>query len=450
MINPGFGLNRRELLRIGAVSLLAPVAAPLFPASAQAAPVRTSAEPGIGNSTRCLLIFLQGGPSHLDLWDPKPEAPVEVRGDFLPIATATAGLQFTELVPRAAQLTEHLAVIRSMTHRFTNHIAGTYIMHTGSTVQQDRDRETHPADFPGPGAVLNYLQAGRIELPASISLPNWLSIPGPSNRMPGQYSGFLGATYDPFLIQGDPSQTDFRPLNLSLPGDVSSGRLDSRAGLLAQMDAGARHLENLATQTRDRLYEAALELLHDPRIRHAVDLSREPAQHRDRYGRTKLGQSLLLARRLSEAGVKYVAVNEFNQRWDSHNQIHRVLRRLAADWDQAYSALLTDLVGRGLLEETFVVCTGEFGRTPRFNEKGGRDHWPHVYTALLAGGGIRGGQVYGASDAQGAAVQNKPVEPADLLATLWTQLGINPQTELRDRQGRTHVLSTGRPLVELL
>lgn len=437
-------VTRRELLRIGGVSLLAPLA--ITGTAARAA------LQGANNDTRCLFIFLQGGPSHLDLWDPKPQAPAEIRGPFSPIATAIPGVQFTEVVPRAAAVLQHVAVVRSMSHRFTNHIAGTYIMHTGSTVQQDTDREANPSDSPGPGAILNYLQSkrGPSPVPVSISLPTWLSIPGPSNRMPGQYAGFLGTNYDPFLIQGDPNSSDFRPLTLTLPQEVDASRFGSRRDLLQQFDDGARHLENLATHTRDRLYETALELLTDPHVREAVDLSREPLARRDRYGRTKFGQSLLLARRLSEAGVKYVAYNEFNQHWDTHNTLPRTLRQRATVWDKAYSALIEDLVDRGLLEKTLVINTGEFGRTPQFNVTGGRDHWPFAYSALLAGGGIRGGQVYGSTDSRGAAVLNKPVQPCDLLATLWSQLGIDPHLELRDRLGRPQLLCDGRPLTELL
>ena len=216
---------------------------------------------------RCIFIFLQGGPSHLDLWDPKPNAPAEVRGPFTTIPTALPGVRFGELLQHSAKLAGKLAIVRSMEHRFTNHIAGTYIMLTGSSNQPDADREAKADDFPGPGAVLNYLQTTPPPVPVSMSLPNWLSIPGPSNRMPGQYAGFLGAINDPFLIPGEPQKPDFKPLSLTLPEDMSQQRIVARVGLREQLDAAARSLEVHGGDTRDRFNEVALRLVTDPRIR---------------------------------------------------------------------------------------------------------------------------------------------------------------------------------------
>lgn len=396
-------------------------------------------------------MFLQGGPSHLDLWDPKPAGPREVRGAFQPIATAVSGVQFGELLPRLSGLAKHLAVIRSMSHAFNNHIAGTYIMQTGSTNQRNVDREAAADDFPGPGAVLSWLQKSATNRPVSVSLPNWLSIPGPSNRMPGQFGGFLGARHDPVLFEGDPSKDGFRPLNLSLPDDVGRRRFDARRSLLRQFDEQVKSLESKATRSKDRMYETAMTLITDPGIRNALDLTRERKSLRASYGRSKFGQSLLLARRLVEAGVKFVSVNEFNQSWDHHTKIERSLKKLAPRMDRGLAALIDDLDRRGGLKSTLLVAAGEFGRAPKFNADGGRDHWSRVYTALLAGGGVRGGQVVGRSDARGGEVADKPVSPADLLATVWTALGIDPEeTTLRDRLSRPRPLTRGRPLRELL
>jgi hypothetical protein len=425
-------LNRRELLRIGALSLFG---AGLTGSAA-------GAEAGRRHG-RCILLFLQGGPSHLDLWDPKPTAPTEVRGPFGTIPTTLSGVRFGELLPRSAAVAGRLAVVRSMVHRFTNHIAGTYIMLTGSSVQPDADREAHGDDFPGPGAVLNSLQRTPPPVPVSVSLPNWLSIPGPSNRMPGQYGGFLGPACDPFLVAGEPHKPDFRPLALSLPDDVPPERLQARVGLRQQLDAAARSLEVRDAAARDRLAEAALQLVTDPRVRQALDLGREPDAVRDRYGRTKIGQSCLLARRLIEAGVRLVSVNEFNQSWDTHGGLTNRYRQIVPPMDQAFAALVEDLEARGLLSDTLVINTGEFGRTPAMNRDAGRDHWPRAFSAVLAGGGVRGGQVYGASDSRGGDVAALPVSPADLLATLWHCLGVDPETELRDRLNRPYSLSTG-------
>lgn len=431
---------RRDVIRIGAVSLFA---SPL----ARAATVPGERKP---SASSCIYILLQGGPSHIDLWDPKPNAPAEVRGPFSPIETRTAGIHVGELMSQTARVSEHLALVRSMEHRFANHIAGTYIMLTGSTNQPDADREAKAEDFPGPGAVLNWLDRSPRGVPVSVSLPNWLSIPGPSNRMPGQYAGLLGSAHDPFLIEGDPSKTNFQPLELSLAGEVGTDRFSHRVGLLERMDDAIRHLENEAVRTRDRMYETAYEMLTDPRVRVAVDLSREPDRTRERYGRTKLGQSLLLARRLVEAGVTFVGVNEFNQAWDHHANVRDTLRDRVPRMDQATSALISDLAERGLLPETLVIHTGEFGRTPTLNKDGGRDHWPFAFTTALAGGGIRGGQVYGQSDSKGAYVAANPVSPADLLATMWHCLGIDPGLELSDRLGRPFALSTGSVVEGLL
>lgn len=436
--------TRREVLRVGALSVFSSAA---LPGASYAAASSSTAR-----STRdkaCILLFLQGGPSHLDLWDPKPHAPREVRGPFSSISTAVGGLRLTDSLPKTAAEAGKLAVIRSMTHGFNNHIAGTYIMHTGSTNQPNADREAAADDFPGPGAILNFLQKKATNVPASVSLPNWLSIPGPSNRMPGQFGGFLGSQHDPFLIQGDASKPGFKPLSLTLPGDVSAARLRSRGSLLTQLDRGVKRLENRATRARDRYFETAITFLTDHRLRDALDLRREKAATRDAYGCDRFGQSLLLARRLVEAGVRFVAFNEFNQSWDHHSAVEKNFKTCVPAMDRAYSALLADLQQRGMLKSTLVIATGEFGRKPKMNPDGGRDHWPHAYSTLLAGGGIRGGQVYGRSDSRGAYVADKPVRPADLLATMWTALGVDPATELRDRTNRPHPLARGRVLTGL-
>lgn len=299
-----FAPNRRELLRIGALSL--------FGAAASSA--ESAESPSTAHRRSCIFIMLQGGPSHHDLWDPKPAASAEIRGPFQTIGTALPGVRFGELMTGAAKLADQLAVIRSMTHKFTNHIAGTYVTVTGSDNQQDRDREAHADDFPGPGAVLNYLEKRAGDVPRSVSLPNWLSIPGPSNRMPGQYGGFLGSVHDPFLIAGKPQQKDFKPLSISMPAGMSAGRLHGRLSLNRQLDRAAWQLEQDLEDRYDRLMQSAYKMVVDGRVREALKLDKESDATRDRYGRTKIGQSLLLARRLIEAGVQLVSYNDFNQK----------------------------------------------------------------------------------------------------------------------------------------
>lgn len=443
MVMEAANLNRRNaLLRIGALSL--------WGGLASATPLSEAAETGNRRQRSCIFILLQGGPSHHDLWDPKSQASAEIRGPFEAIETSQPGMYLGELMERSARVAERLCLVRSMTHQFNNHIAGTYIALTGSTNQPNQDREAHTDDFPGPGAILNYLGPLAPSVPRSVSLPSWLSIPGPSNRMPGQYGGFLGSVRDPFLIEGNPSDTEYRPLSLSLPDGMDASRIHGRLNLSAQLDSSARLLEKDLDRQYDRLRHSAYDLIVDGRVRQALDLTLESAAVRDRYGRTKIGQSLLLARRLVEAGVQFVAFNAFNQEWDTHGGLHGRYKQIVPPMDHAFAALVDDLARRGLLDDTLVINTGEFGRTPRINKDGGRDHWPNAYTSVLAGGGIRGGMVYGETDRQGAEVLGHPVAPADLLATMWHQLGIQPATEIHDRLHRPHRVSDGRVLKDLL
>ncbi len=255
-------LDRREILRIGAISIWG------MPTLADAATPHANS---FGRAKACIFMLLQGGPSHLDLWDPKPGAPLEVRGPFAAISTAQSGIEFSALLKQTAAVADRLCVVRSMTHRFNNHIAGTYITLTGSDNQANQDREAHTDDFPGPGAVLNYLQTVSNSAPASVSLPTWLSIPGPSNRMPGQYGGFLGSLRDPFLISGEPEKPEFRPLSLALPDGFGLERMENRWALRGEIDRLARDAQDRLTAHHDRLSESAYQLLTDPQVREALE-----------------------------------------------------------------------------------------------------------------------------------------------------------------------------------
>jgi hypothetical protein len=434
--------SRREVVRIGGLSL----AGTLAPRVARS----VTAEESPRLKKRCIFLMLQGGPSHLDLWDPKPNAGREVRGPFQTTSTRLPGVAFGELIPGQASIADQLTIIRSMTHQFTNHIAGTYITLTGSTNQQDRDREAHPDDFPGPGAILNHLRPSQNSIPSSISLPNWLSIPGPSNRMPGQYGGFLGPVCNPFLVEGDPNQNDFNPLSLQLTSDMNLPRLNDRRSLLQQLDHAARWLAPDKVEESSRLNHSAYELVTDGRIRDALSLSEVSDSDRERYGRNKLGQSLLLAKRLSQAGVPWVGYNEFNQKWDTHGGLKGRYEQIVPPLDQAFTALIRDLKQEGLLDETIVVLAGEFGRTPKVNDGAGRDHWPNAYSIVMAGGGLQSGLVFGTTDNQGAEVLSDAVSPADVLATVWHLMGLDPQTTMYDRLERPHLVSSGRIRKELL
>lgn len=441
MNRAGTSHSRRSVLKIGALSIAQGCLLPWGSSSLAAEQ---------GSSRACIFVLLQGGPSHIDLWDPKPSAGSDVRGPFAPTRTNVVGTTFTDLVPQMAEQAERIAVIRSVTHPFANHIAGTYITLTGSYNQQDRDREAHGDDFPGPGPILERVAPNASAIPTSISLPNWLSIPGPSNRMPGQYGGFLGSVYDPFVLEGDPAQDSYDPLGLESGEAIPIDRLDDRRSLLAHLDRSRRWLDQEVGGSRDRFLESALELISSGEFRKALDLSQESHQTRERYGRNRLGQSLLLARRLVEAGVRWVSINEFNQKWDTHGDLERRYREIVPPLDRAYSALIEDLHLRGLEEQCMVCLGGEFGRTPKINDQAGRDHWPNAYTMLLSGGRVRGGAVLGTTDAKGAEVESQPVKPADVLATMWQHLGVAPQTTLHDRLARPYLVSEGRVLNELL
>jgi len=436
-----FELSRRELLRIGALSVLS---------VAGSSSLKASGAGEARGGKQAIFIMLQGGPSHLDRWDPKPQAAQEMRGPFDSIPTTIPGVRFGQLMANTARIADKITLIRSMSHKFTNHIAGTYVTMTGSNDQQDRDREAHQNDFPGPGAILNYLQRTPSDVPPSISVPNWLSIPGPSNRMPGQYGGFLGGVNDPFVIEGDPSGKEYNPLSLRLADGLTPARLADRLSLMSQLDRAARVLEAEDGGRMDSLRQSAFDLVVDGRVRRALDLDREPAAVRDRYGRSKIGQSMLLARRLIEAGVRWVSYNAFNQRWDTHSSILNTYQKIVPPMEQAYAALVADLDERGLLDTTLVVNAGEFGRTPKMNKDAGRDHWPNVYSVALAGGNVKRGFIYGASDNKGTEVADAPVHPADVLATLWRHLGLSPRTIIRDRLGRPHRISDGRVIEAIL
>ncbi len=445
-----FDFDRRQCLQVGALSLFANG---LLRSNAQA----TKSDPenqktGRNNDSQnsCIFIMLQGGASHIDLWDPKPLASREIRGPFETISTNSEGIQFGELLSDSAKIASELAVIRSVKHNFNNHIAGTYITLTGSEKQQNRDREAHSDDFPGPGAILNYTENGTPKVPRSISLPTWLSIPGPSNRMPGQYGGFLGSVYDPFLIKGDPNQKNYNPLSLVMNKDMNSSRIGSRLSLSQQLDSSARLIEEAIRRRQDSLFQSAYDLVTDGRVRKALQIDEESKEVRDRYGRNKYGQSFLMARRLVEAGVQFISFNAFNQEWDTHGNLQNRYKQIVPIMDRGFAALVSDLKDRGMLDKTMVINTGEFGRTPVINNGGGRDHWPNVYSSVIAGGNVKRGFVYGKSDNKGSEVAENGVSPADILATMWRHLGIDPKTEIFDRVQRPFPISSGRVLNEIL
>jgi hypothetical protein len=439
-------LGRRRLLQAGMLSCLGLGRAELA-GSTLASPPRTTAR-----IRSCIVLFFYGGPSHLDTWDMKPSAPAEVRGEFRPIATRVPGVHICEHLPRCARIADKLAIIRGMHHTMRNHNSAAVEALCGRTPLKG-DLELladDPASFPCYGASLSFAQPGRRGIPAHVALPHVMYN---VVRLPGQGAGFLGAAYNPFQINRDPNQPDFRIDELELPGDLPLARLEDRRSLLALVDNRMRRAERLAVRGAMTLsQERGLNLLASEEVKRAFDLGRESERVRQHYGRTTLGQSLLLARRLVEAGVRFINVNDKitngqTANWDSHeNNFGRLKNDLLPPADQAFAALIEDLETRGLLETTLVVALAEFGRTPKINKQAGRDHWPDCFSVVLAGGGVRGGMVHGASDRIGAYPAADGVTPADLAATLFWRFGVDATREIHDLTGKPYRLAEGEAI----
>ncbi len=447
-------LSRRQTLQVGAIGGLG-LTLPQLLRAEQSTGREAPQSRGAGRIKSCSLIFYYGGPSHLDTFDLKPDAPREVRGEFNPIATSAPGVYVSEYLPCISRVMDRVAVVRSMHHPMRNHNSAAVEALCGRTpLRGDLELLADDAlSFPCYGAAMSYAwRHESLELPA-VALPHVLYNVVP---LPGQTPGFLGSAYQPFQIDKDPNGADFAQSVLFPATDLGSQRLDRRHTLLDQLDeysaAGVNPRRSAAMRS---YYEKAFELLQSERVRQSLKIDEEPAPLRDRIGRNKFGQSLLLARRLVEAGVRFVTVYDGERNcqtcnWDSHaDNFPPHKNDLLPPTDRGYSALIEDLDQRGLLESTLVVATGEFGRTPRINGGGGRDHWPDCYSTLLAGGGVKGGLLYGASDAIGAYPASAPVSPGDLAATLFWRFGIDLQTETRDITGRPYRLAEGEPLREL-
>lgn len=393
-----------------------------------------------------ILLFMWGGPSHIDTWDPKPDAPAEVRGEFKPIATAVPGLRISEHFPRLARLADKYAVVRSMSHDDPAHLSPVHHLMTGRAAPVPKS-DAAPAtrnDSPHMGAMLAKFRPAVDGVPSCVQLPWQVSHPSaPGGTAPGQHAGWLGTGFDPFVASGDPNAPGYRFAGLGGSGGLTA----DREALLRSLDSRAPNVGGFG-----EVREKALEMLAAGRVEAAFDLGKESAAVRDAYGRNTHGQCCLLARRLVEAGVRLVCANWHNDGqsfWDTHGANFTSLKtRLMPPADQGFAALLEDLDRRGLLGETLVVWVGEFGRAPR-SDNGGREHWPGCYSAVLAGGGVRGGAVYGASDKIGARPSRDPVSPADLTATIYDALGIDPGREVADRLGRPLPLTSGRPLTTL-
>ena len=455
-------LHRREILRIGGLSMLGLSAGQLKLLRAQ--------QPAVPQRAKsCVFLFLFGGPSQVDLWDMKPQAPPEIRGEFQPAATNVPGIQICEHLPKLAQQMDKICLLRSMTHRMNVHGPACSEIFTGREYfQAPTTDQASREDWPSLSSLVMRYGSSTSGLAPSVVLPWYLQFPGQARRIAGQTGARMGELYNALLVQGDVGKADYEMTGLQLSADLPWQRMQQRQRLLQTIDfdgdsrAGIGEALALLDANRGRAWS-----LLENRAGEVLDLKREPEKLRERYGQTTVGQSLLMARRLVEAGVPLVTVNwqdethidGVNTCWDTHqNNFPKLKELLCPLFDQAYSTFIADLAERGLLETTLVVAVGEFGRTPRMGQfsqsantqKTGRDHWPHAFTALLAGGGVRGGQVYGATNENGGYVMDKPVSPADLSATILSHLGINLALEYHDEfQKLPRKLSEGKAVKDL-
>lgn len=453
---PTIHLGRREFLRVSGGLAVCGFAAPRLPRATGAPSPPTAAR-------SCILIYLLGGPPHLDMWDLKPHAAAEIRGPFRPISTSVPGLQICEHLPRLAGLAQRYALLRSVSHNNHNHTPMIYYTLTGRQVaepSQDNDvRPPQRTDHPHIGAVMAKFKPSARGIPGYVAIPEVAvrsSIKGEFKRsrtlLRGGGGGFLGPLLDPLGVNGEPGTSDAVPA-LSAAMEVAGERLERRAALLSVLEQAHAILPE--TRSHGELRQQAVLLTGAGGGTRAFSLAAEPPALRDRYGCHRFGNALLLSRHLAEAGVPMIAVH-FNEMtvcdgWDTHSKNFPALKdELLPMVDQSVSALLDDLHQRGLLDQTLVVMMGEFGRTPKINKDGGRDHWGSCQSVLLAGGGIRGGQVRGASDKIGAYPTSDPVDPVDIHATMFHCLGLDPEQQIIDQLRRPYSISTGRVLTELL
>ncbi len=408
-----------------------------------------------------IFLFQWGGPSHIDTFDLKPNAPDKIRGEFKPIATSVPGLPVCEHLPQMARMMDKVTLLHGLQHDMTHHNSAGYYALSGRRPPFNDQRLKDTLDlFPAYGSVVDELRPNPQGLPTFVAHPYTIS---DGSITPAQHASFLGKRHNPLLIKADPNESNFGVPELSLPDDVSSERLAHRRDMLELLDTQMARLESETVAGVDQMYDRAYQMLLAPSVREAFDLSREPDAVRDRYGRNTYGQSCLLARRLVESGVKFVNVyfsrtiggRRAEGGWDTHGFDNTRMYPILKSWqlpltDQALPALLGDLEERGLLDETLVVWMGEFGRTPKINANASRDHWPTCYTALLAGGGVKRGAVCGASDRNGSYPENRPIRLGELAATMYHLMGIDPATEVHDMTGRPFPIADGEPLTEML
>jgi hypothetical protein len=442
---PGPRLSRRQMLQIGGAGLLG-LSLPGLLKARQHGELNATAD-------HLIVIFLNGGPSHLDMWDMKPSAPVEIRGEFQPIATSVPGVQFSEHLPRLARHVHQCSIVRSMHHGVNNaHAAAVYAGMTGHD-RGELGGGAKPTDHPALGSVSALVRPVASGVLPYVSLPFITKEGAGGPPQPGFTGGWLGRNQDPLFVLRDPNSPAFGMPELGLGADMNQSRISQRRSLSASLSTFS---QSRSLQDMDNFQARAFDLLTSPATQRAFEISREPGHLRDSYGRNIYGQSVLLSRRLIEAGTRVVALSwapDANATWDTHgNNFTKLKNELLPQLDRAVSSLLGDLDTRGLLQRTVVAVMGEFGRTPRINGSGGgRDHWNFCYSLMLAGGGIKPGYIHGASDRIGARPSLNPVTPADIIATIYRCLGIPADLELRDRLDRPYTLVPwGNVIGELL
>jgi hypothetical protein len=448
------GMSRRHLLKVGGMGMLG-----LFlPRLLQAEETLKGPLP---RAKSVIFLYQFGGPSQIDMFDMKPNAAEGIRGSHKPMATSADGIAISEKLPRLARMMHHVTVIRSMHHHMNNHNPASYYALTGHAPPvDDITLRDSPELFPSYGSVIDHLAPSPDAMPTSIALP---FVIGDGTITPGQAASFLGKKHDPLLITRDPNKPDFALPELSLPAAVTYERLVHRRSIQQIIDRQTRAL-NADSRARgmDAYYDRALAMLDSANLREAFDLPAESESVRESYGRTTYGQSCLLARRLVEAGSKFVTVyfsanigGDVGSGWDTHGNAGKKMFPVMEKYhlpmtDQTLPTLLEDLEQRGMLESTLVIWMGEFGRTPKINDKASRDHWPQCYSILLAGGGVKRGFVYGASDKTGAFPDRDPVRPEDLAATIYHLLGIDPHTEVMATGNRPVLISEGKPIMGII
>ena len=433
-------VSRRDCLRLGIGGLVGGGLAGALKARAAASDATQTPQ---RQADACILIWQDGGPSHYETFDPKPDAPVEIRGDYRPIATSTPGIQFAQPMKRLASISESLAIVRSIRHDQGNHGAGNHYMMTGAPPRIPVGCGAFVSFHPSLGSVVAKEIGAPDGIPAYFSIPNMSRSGGPN---------FLGSKYAPFIVPESPNSSSFRVRDVTLPKSLTEERFGSRQEIRKHVDNLLR-INNEASGDPvlavDEFYQQSLQIISSKEAQDAFDIHQEPDSLRDRYGRDSFGQRALLARRLVGAGVPFVTL--YHGGWDHHTKIFESLNKKLPPFEASIATLIEDLRERGMLERTMVVVLGEFGRTPKINKDGGRDHWSNAMSVMFAGGGTPGGQVIGATDRQGYSAVERVLSPEHFVSTIYRKLGINPSKLYHTPDGRpTHLVSNDEPISELM